>query len=153
MHTSFYYFSSNQRYTQHVPLHTLSTTPIHDTYPWCLSMTCLHGIYPWRCTGFAFHDNYPWHRFNYTFSTTSIHDTYIWHLFHDTVRIMLSITLQRCVYVLNVASMQATAIYWTIARVINFILFIPLLAVSSIAKICPATILCYSKDFELVILM
>jgi len=41
----------------------------------------------------------------------------------------------------------------TVARVINFILFIPLLALSSIAKICPTTIPCNLTDFELVILV
>jgi len=41
----------------------------------------------------------------------------------------------------------------TVARVINFILSVQLLVLSSIAKICPATILCYSTDFELVILV
>jgi len=44
-------------------------------------------------------------------------------------------------------------IYGTVARVINFILFTPLLALSSIAKIFLATILSYSTDSELVILV
>ena len=41
----------------------------------------------------------------------------------------------------------------TVARVINFILFTPLFALSSIAKIFLATILSYSTDSELVILV
>jgi len=41
----------------------------------------------------------------------------------------------------------------TAVKVINFILFTPLLAFSSIAKICPVTILYYSTDFDLVIVV
>jgi len=42
---------------------------------------------------------------------------------------------------------------WAAVKVINFILFIPLLALSSTAKISPVTILYYSTDFDLVILV
>jgi len=44
-------------------------------------------------------------------------------------------------------------IYGTVAREINFILFTPRLALSSIAKIFPATIPYCSTDCELVILI
>jgi len=43
--------------------------------------------------------------------------------------------------------------YGTAVKVINYILFTPLLAFWSIAKICLITILYYSTDFELVILV
>jgi len=49
--------------------------------------------------------------------------------------------------------MQLNVEYGTAVKVINFILFTPLLAFSRIAKICPVTILYYSTDFELVILV
>jgi len=44
-------------------------------------------------------------------------------------------------------------IYGMVARVINCILFTPLLALSSIAKIFPATIPSYLTDSELVIVV
>jgi len=44
-------------------------------------------------------------------------------------------------------------IYGTVARVINFVLFTALLALSSVAKIFPATIPSYSADYELVMLV